>query len=233
MAPLARRRRRQSAFSLLELVLVMSVSAMLALSLYTAMHIALQARKSARAAIEPTRIGAVASDLLRQDFENVLPPTGVLAGPFIGTPGGTGQSGSAGDDVQFFTLGRDEPSDGSPLSEGIRKVELLVDATQTPPALIRRVTRNLLPSSEPLVNDEILCRNVRTFTVRYYDGYDWQDTWDSTQNNNVLPMAVAVTLELDDPTTADPAHAPPRSLTRVFPLACGKLADDATTGGLQ
>ena len=222
------RPRRHSGFSLLELVLVMSVSAMLALTLYTSMHIALQARKSARAAVEPTRIGAVAADLLRQDFENVLPPTGVLAGPFIGTPGGSGQSSGAGDDVQFYTIGRDEPADGSPLDEGIRKVELLVDSTQTPPVLIRRVTRNLLPSSEPLVNDEILCRNVRTFTVRYFDGYDWQDTWDSTQNNNVLPMAVSVTLELDDPAAANPAQAAPRSLTRVFPLSCGKLADDAT-----
>src|SRR4051812_45169601 len=120
------RRRRHAGFSLLELVLVMSVSAMLALSLYTAMHIALQARKSARAAVEPARIGAVATDLVRQDFENVLPPTGVLAGPFVGVPGGSGQSSGAGDDVQFYTVGRDEPADGSPLDEGIRKVELTV-----------------------------------------------------------------------------------------------------------
>jgi type II secretion system protein J len=229
-----RRRRNAAGFSLLELVLVMSVSAMLALSLYTAMHIALQARKSARAAVEPTRVGAIATDLLRQDFENVQPPTGILAGPFIGTPGGSGQSTSAGDDVQFYTIGRDEPADDSPLDEGIRKVELLVDTSQNPPALIRRETRNLLASAEPQVNDEILIRGVRTFTVRYFDGYSWQDTWDSTQNNNILPLAVAVTLEMNDPTAADPAQAPPRTLTRVYPLSCGKSIDDTSAlEGLQ
>jgi hypothetical protein len=90
-----------------------------------------------------------------------------------------------------------------------------------------------MPSAEPLVDEEVLCRNVRAFSLRYFDGYTWQESWDSTTLDNALPLAVAMTLELDDPANPAPAgmKVPGRAVTRVFPLACAKLTD-LTGGGL-
>jgi type II secretion system protein J len=228
----SRRGRAAGGFSLLELVLAMGVTAMLALALYTAMHVALRARKSAQAAVEPTRAGAVAADIIGRDLDNVPPPTGILAGPFVGTHATAPTAGGGdGDDLQFYTLGKDEPADDTPLDEGVRKVELTISTDYDPPALVRRVTRNLLASTEPLVNEEVLCRNVRSFSLTYYDGYAWQDSWDST-GDNVLPLAVAMTLQINDPAATDPLSAPPRTVTRVFPIACGKVVDDTGFGGL-
>jgi type II secretion system protein J len=234
---LHRRRGRRAAgaagFSLLELLLAMFITTLLAWSLYAAMNSALRARKSAQAAVGPTRAGAVAADIIRQDLDNVPPPTGILAGPFLGVHATAPSGGGDGDDLQFYTLGKDEPSDNTPLDQGMRKVELTISADYDPPALVRRVTRNLLASTEPLVNEEVLCRNVRAFSLTYFDGYAWQDNWDST-SDNVLPLAVAMTLQLNDPAAADPQAAPPLTVTRVFPLACGKVSDDASSfGGLQ
>ena len=55
------------------------------------------------------------------------------------------------DQVEFFTVGQDEPvSPIDPMSEGIRKIQLLVRSDVNPPVLVRRVIKNLRPTVEPL-----------------------------------------------------------------------------------
>lgn len=217
-------------FSLLELLIAMAMSAMLALSLYTAMNVTLRARTSANAAIAPTRAGMIAIDLVQRDFESVPPPGDsssddvTLGGPFYAThqPAGTGDH----DEVEFFTIGADpiegDPADASPLSEGIRKIELYVMVDGSSPTLVRRVTRNLMAASEPDVEEEILCRDVRSFSLRYYDGITWMEDWDSTTLEDALPLAVAITIELGGVDIG--AEEPGRRVTRVVPLACAKPA---------
>src|SRR5205823_784299 len=111
-------------FSLLELTLAMAVTAMLALSLYTAMQVAQRARKSAVAVAEPLRMASIAADMVRADFESVPPPRGILAGPFIGThqPAADGDQ----DTVEFCGIGADDNPDDSPLAEGLRRFEFAI-----------------------------------------------------------------------------------------------------------
>jgi type II secretion system protein J len=221
----------RSAFTLIELVLAMAMAALLALALYGAMSAAIRARRSADAAVEPTRAVSIAADMIHQDLESVPPPTGILAGPFQGTHS-TGPRGD-NDDLTFYSLGTDAQDADSPLAEGIRKIELAVNTDVNPPALVRRVTRNLLASSDPIINEEVICRDVQAFSVRYYDGTTWQEDWDSTTLGDVLPMSVSITIELADPTNAQPG-ASLRRATRVIPMSCAKLLDTASssTGGL-
>src|SRR5688572_17850530 len=223
------RRLRTGGFSLLELVLAMSMAAMLALTLYTAMNITIRAGRSAAQAVEPTRAAVIACNLVRQDLESVPPPTGILAGEFIGIRQ-PGDNGGDADTLQFRSIGADAgAADDAVLSEGIRRVELLVRNDVSPPALVRRVTRNLLASTEPLVEEELLCRNVRSFSVRYYDGYAWQESWDSTTLGDVLPLAVGITLEVGDETSG----AAPRRITRVVELSCARPSDVLSMEVLQ
>ncbi|MEO6437497.1 MAG: GspJ family type II secretion system protein [Tepidisphaeraceae bacterium] len=224
------RRHRRSGFSLIELVLAMAMVSMLALTMYQAMRIAITARRSAYAAVDSIRAGVIAADLVRQDFESVPPPTGILAREFVGLhlPG---SGGGDADGVEFSTIGRDVDNLDSPMSEGIRRVEFHLNSDHQPAALVRRVTRNLLATSEPQVEEEVLCRNVKSFSLRYFDGTSWQESWDSTTVGNNLPMAVAITLEIADPRAAQP-DAPSRIITRLVPLACGKSLETLDTGGL-
>ena len=247
-----RRSIRRRGFTLIELILAMLITAMLAACLYGTMHSALQARRAARDAIEPTREASITTDLLRQDFDGVLPPTGLLAGAFTGTHQ-PGQSGMDNDTVVFYSIGKDDVTNpaaqttsgsrggvslnvrGSgnnantnPMSEGIRKVELLVRTDVNPSVLVRRITRNLLPTTLPPPDEEVLCRDVRSFSLRYFDGTTWQTDWDSTTVGDVLPLAVSITIELNDPNAATGEPSSRRS-QRVIPMSCGKLEDTSTT----
>jgi type II secretion system protein J len=221
------RPRHQRGFTLIELILALVICAMLATTMYTAMAVTQRARRSATDAVNRTRAISIAAEMLRRDLESVPPPTGQLAGPFVGIrqAGASGTGGDA-DQMEFFTIGADEPvRPDYPLAEGIRKIQIMVRSdTGTAPVLVRRVTRNLLPSVEPTVEEEVICRDVRSFAVKYYDGTTWQEYWDSTTLGDVLPMAVAITLEVNDPSAVRPEDSL-RRVTRVFTLSCGKPAD--------
>jgi prepilin-type N-terminal cleavage/methylation domain-containing protein len=228
---------RRSGFTLLELILALGMVAMLSLALYMGLTVTVRARERAISSVAPVRTALLAADLIRQDLESVLPCKQLLAGPFIGT------SQSGADVVDFFCLGSDVawhaapvPQQGLapvqavdvPWSEGPRHVVLYLNTDTQPPSLVRSVTRNLLAPTQPPPDEEILVRNVRTFTVRYFDGFDWQDSWDSTTLGDILPQAVMMTFEavIDD---AKPGQPPVvYKVTRIFPLAC---ATPATAGG--
>jgi prepilin-type N-terminal cleavage/methylation domain-containing protein len=238
------RRTRRSGFTLLELMLALGMVAMLTLTLYLGLTVTMRARESTYASVAPVRTALVAADLIRQDLESVLPCKQLLAGPFIGTP----QSGA--DAVDFFCLGSDlgwhagpvdqqqqagAPAQAAdvPWSDGPRHVVIYLDTQARPPSLVRSVTRNLLATTVPPPDEEILCRNVRSFTVQYFDGTDWLDSWDSTTVGDVLPQAVAMTFEavIDD---AKPGQQPVvYKVTRVFPLACATPASTSGGGGAQ
>lgn len=222
-------------FTLLEVVLSMMVMALLALSLYTALQIGTRARQTSSRLVTPMRATAVAMDLAKQDLESILPPTGVLAGAFLGyhkTGAGSVGGGSGDlDEIEFYTVGSDGWWDDRDFSEGIRRVQLLVLSDQTPGILVRRVTRNLLSQMQIDPEEEILCRNVRSFTLRYFDGASWLEDWDSTTLGDVLPMAIAMTIEIDSGQQLPNGQPKPYRMTRIIPLACAKPADDSATGG--
>jgi type II secretion system protein J len=212
--------RRQSGFTLLEVVLAMAMVAMLALSLFASLRIGFKARQSATRAVAPVRAMQVAMDLVRQDLESALPPTGVLAGAFIGEH--LQEDGGDADMVEFYCVGegpmRAEPTGWG----GIRKINMgVVKLEDGKKGLVREITSNLLAAVQETAEQEVLCRGVRSFTLRYFDGTAWQDMWDSSEMGDVLPMAVEVTIELEPP-----AHAAAQErgyrMTRYFALACRK-----------
>jgi prepilin-type N-terminal cleavage/methylation domain-containing protein len=236
-------RRRSGGFTLLELILALGMVAMLSLALYMGLTVTVRARERAMSSVAPVRTALLAADLIRQDLESVLPCKQLLAGPFIGT------SQIGADVVDFYCLGSDvawhaspdalqqqqQPGFGGaasaavdvPWSEGPRHVVLYLNTDVQPPALVRSVTRNLLAPTQPQPDEEILVRNVKSFTVRYFDGFDWQDSgWDSTTLGDILPQAVELTFEA----VIDDTKQPPvvYKVTRVFPLAC---ATPPTAGG--
>ena len=77
--------------------------------------------------------------------------------------------------------------------------------------------RDRWPVEQPPPEEEILCRNVRSFEMKYYDGSAWQDDWDSTTLNNALPLAVSFTIQMDPPGSTDPL-AKPITITRIIPI---------------
>jgi general secretion pathway protein J len=239
---IASRRRHcrcQSGFTLLEVILAMMLACLLSVAMYKSAFVAFNARKTAMTASDPIRAVSIAADLVRRDLESVPPPTGILAGPFQGTHS-AGPNGSDNDTLTFFTIAADpsaalpqNAAQDNPLSDGIRKIELGLRSDVQPPTLVRHVTRNLMPGQDANVEEEILARDVRGLSIRYFDGTNWQEDWDSTVVGDVLPVAVAITVELNDPDHPAPQPSQ-RKTTRVIALPCAKILDTATgTGGTQ
>jgi type II secretion system protein J len=223
---LSRRRRRQPAFTLLELLVATAMTAVLAGSLYATLQSAFKARQSALAAVEQVRRAELALELIRADVESAVVPKDILAGAFVGedTTDGTGRPSDA---LVLHCV-----ADGALNKEGtgdIRMVEFACEPDENGEGLIllRRVSVHLLATRVEEPTEEVLCHDVRSFSLRYFDGLDWLDRWDSAMQDNALPLAVEVTLELlgeDGRGTDEGGYW----ASRVFQVPCSSL-----TTGLQ
>lgn len=231
-----RRTPRRTAFTLIELIVAMGMVAILAMALYASLRIAFHAQRSAETAVEPARTAQLTFELLQQDIENAMAPNPALlgmAGNFEATQG-TDNRGREDDDLNFFTTA--ESPQHIDANGEIKNVELTVIQPQNSDdhVLIRRVTRNLTSQVTTPPDVEVICRNVGAFTLQYFDGTNWDTSWDSTVEDNKPPVAVMVTLQLDRPIggtapgTLPAPNAPTRSFTftRVFPLACSAAMFD-------
>ena len=83
-----RGRARQSAFTLLELLVALALTVTLTSSLYVCFRTAFKSQDHAEAAMTPARTALYALELMRLDLESAMVPNNVLAGPFEGTPAG-------------------------------------------------------------------------------------------------------------------------------------------------
>jgi prepilin-type N-terminal cleavage/methylation domain-containing protein len=95
-------KRRRSAFTLLEVLLALSMAAVLIGSLYASMRIAFDSQKSVAAALEPVQAMDAAIGLIARDLESAPPPNGVFAGSLLGTDE-TGSNGNDADTLVFYS----------------------------------------------------------------------------------------------------------------------------------
>ena len=147
--------------------------------------------------------------------------------------------GLLGDDLVVCAAAMDvEPDTGI---GDVKQIEYSCELAQDTgePSIIRRITTNLLAPTTPVPRMETVCRGVKTFTLRYYDGQTWQDTWDSTAQNTdqtgILPKAVEVTIELQPPLDKVGRRKfrdnETYLATRVLLVPCGQDAVASTASG--
>jgi type II secretory pathway pseudopilin PulG len=258
-----RLRPRQSAFTLLELLVALVLMISITSSLYACFRIAFKSQDHAEAALTPARTALYAMELIRQDLDCAMVPNNVLAGPFEGTPAGetpalTSQTANLGigstvsttasangDTLSFYSCGQSPespylaqaqasgqvPNASSPTSVAcdIRFVTYALvpqpnDTTGTLFLLQRSITTNLLAPDAPQPQVDNICENVLALNFQYFDGTSWYPNWDSTQEDNTLPTAVQMTLQLQPPVvgTPNPNNPPvPYVVVRIFQPPCG------------
>jgi prepilin-type N-terminal cleavage/methylation domain-containing protein len=228
---LARRDAARNGFTLLELLVALMMAAVLVLPLLTSLQGAFHAKASAEAAVESSRIVETAIEFIRADLQNALPPHDPstfqlpyqkLAGSFEGTNTG-GANGSDGD-VTFFSTAsmKDHPSANGEIKEIELTTEIPAGTTQR--CLVRKCSRNLTTNPLPNPDEEILCRGIVGFNLRFFDGANWNDVWDSTELNNELPAAVEVTLVMDTSTDPNVKHLVKH--VQIFQMSCSNAAYD-------
>ncbi len=230
------RARSRAGFTLLELLVAMVLMVTVASCLYTALYTGFRARRSALLAVEPTAAAINTIELIKQDIYGVLPPGSGLAGAFIGTDE-SGAKGMDADTLEFYTTHVYATDDQ--MVGGLGKIELLLeddaDASDGSQRLIRRITTNLLASRAVVPEEQVLCRNVLSLNLRYFDGSGWVDEWDSTADANSLPLAVEVDLQIshngkngkNNRNQNDESQK--RRLVQSFALPCQTAAQEEST----
>jgi prepilin-type N-terminal cleavage/methylation domain-containing protein len=222
-------------FTLLELLVAMSMMVVVASCLYSTLYTAFNSRRIGLVAIEPDSAALNVIELMKQDFVGAVGPVGHLTGSFVATPLQFGEDNA--DDVVFYTTSISGSSTASslatssaasslsatntngttsissnntnttPLVGGVAKVEFaLVDnERQANYRLVRRVTTNLLSPKDLVPEEQVLCRSVKSLSFRFYDGNDWVDSWDSTSDTDANSLPLAV--EITIAISYDDSHA--------------------------
>jgi len=219
-------------FTLLELLVALTISAIVAISLFTSLHVVFKARENSMQVLAPVGSANLAMEMIKADIQAALPEAAAtsttsgltggistqtttatpLIGPFEGQQGG-GQSG--GDALYFYSTGYSPPHQ-SGIGE-VKQIGLMMEQKNNVMCLVRQVWSNLLsPQVQTLTPDEeVICRYVQNFVLQYYDGTQWVTSWDSTQYNNSLPVAVMVDFDYKPPSVNVPIH-----LHQVVALSC-------------
>ena len=155
-------RSRQSAFTLLELLVALVLTVALISSLYACFRIAFKSQDRTEAALTPARTALYALELMRQDLDSAMVPNNVLAGPFEGTPAGqtpavtsqtanlgigsttTATSSSNGDTLTFYSCAQEPESPYVALAQASGQTPNATGPTSVA-CDIRMVTYSLVP----------------------------------------------------------------------------------------
>lgn len=218
--------RNHRAFTLLELLLAIAITAILAATVYASLMVATHTRERAAEAVGKDRALTLAMDLIRRDLQAAPPPTGTMAGAFIG------EDDNTIDTVSFTTTNAYLPPNDR-LSDLINVNLLLIEDVYSEDSrsmmLVREITTNLLSATTTEPQIQVLARGITGMDLAYSDGADWLDDWDSTQHDNTLPLAVKITLyhATDDPIAY---NSEDEQISLIVMLPAGTRGDSLFSG---
>ncbi len=213
--------RQVRGFSLLEMLVAMALTSMLAGTLYAALQVAFKGREATERALSRAPRAHAALSIMRADLGAAAGPRGLLAGEFMGYDG-VGDNGEASDAVLLHAFATVQSP--APVPSPFERVQygLATDEETGERVLVRSAVRNLLAPEEPEPTEEVVCRRVEAFDVRYFDGTSWFESWDSAAMGEALPLAVEVELTLQPGLERDKAQQVGYTAVTLVRLPCGE-----------
>jgi type II secretion system protein J len=196
---------KMHAFTLIEMVLAIGVSAMVLIAVNTALFASLRLRDATANAVDAATPVDQALSFIRRDLQGIVTPTNgttkVLSG---GLRAGNVNSVGVAEPVaieMFTTTGT--LSANTPWAD-IQRVTYELKQSNDRNAvgrdLYRSVVRNLLSITTPQVEDQFMLSGVQDIRFYGYDGQQWQDVWDTTGMTATiytnLPSAVRVDIQM-------------------------------------
>ena len=223
-----------SAFTLMEVMLALVVSAIVLAGIGGVFYSAIRLRDRTAAMLDESTPLHQALSFLRRDLQGALPPNGTyaLAGDFKSEQvgGGIGQNFR----LQFFTS-TGIINDNAPWGE-VQEIsyELRDPITRTGGTgreLIRSINRNLLATGMQEPEEQFLLGNVQSLEFSCFDGSDWRESWDTSLSDTNLPSAIRVRIQLASDHAADLRSQAPFEM--VVPLICQSRTNQTQTASTQ
>jgi general secretion pathway protein J len=237
---------RTGGFTLLELLIAVVVFSIVLAAINAVFYGALRLQNKTTSSLDESWPLRHALSLLQQDLANIVTPAGPLSGTLqTSRLGGqsTATTTATPNQAMLNQPGQGSPEfhtatgvidELSPWAEVQKVTYYLMPSTNGSygKELVRGVTRNLLPSlqEQPVLTP--LLTGVQSIFFYYYDGNQWQDSWDSTTATTSLPKAIKVQLLL---ASRESTLNQPAPIELVVPLWVGGASNVTAqaTGGAQ
>jgi type II secretion system protein J len=184
---------RLAAFTLIEILVATAAVAILLVALYGVFSHGTHLRDESTRRIQETRLRSRAAEVLRDDLRHAMVTGSRLAATltastrapasrfpgylrFTTTTGSTTTNAFHGDlqEVAYFIA--DDP----------------LSTNHNAGVLIRTLDRNLLAAVRQVTHEERLLHGVTALEIEFYDGANWVTSWDYTDADSPLPVAVGV-----------------------------------------
>ena len=176
----------EGGFTLVEVLLAVSLVAMMATLVFGSLYVTTSAIDAARTSSDNEQI---VRSTLRVMIEELSVGVGPTTGPWMGINGQ--QDGQPADSVAFLTMGQFRGAESTKDTELVRIVY-----TRAGDRLLRFVRRNLYGLTDESVEQVELATKVKGFNVRYYDGKSnlWVDEWDGRGRGTPKALLIELTL---------------------------------------
>lgn len=195
---------RARGFTLLELIVATSIFAVVIGAAYSLFEAGRNLTSQSEARAELFQTGRAALHAIEDDLKGAVMPGTAFDTGFIGTDGGTPEKPLDKVDlvaVNCHSMIPSLKSDDADLAGDkidLSRIAYWIEPDLTRPAhgLVRYRQTILTPVTTPTPKDEDIeeiAPEVVYLGLRYYDGSQWLDSWDSTQTNTV-PKAVEVSV---------------------------------------
>lgn len=217
------------AFTLLELLIAVTIFSIVLVAINTVFYSALRLRERTSAVLDESLPRSRALSIMRNDLRCILPPGGVLATSFVVGAVNLGFGNAQAQGLQCFTTtGRLD--DNQPWGDVQEVTYALQPPTDRAHAvgkdLIRYVSRNLLATVQEPPEQQWLLGGIDRMEFLCFDGNNWRDSWDTTMGDTNLPAAIRVRL-LMAATNAVMARNP-EILELLVPLSMQVVATNET-----
>ncbi|MGO8836019.1 MAG: type II secretion system protein GspJ [Limisphaerales bacterium] len=189
-------------FTLIEMILAVGIAAIVLVAINAVLFSALHLREVTQAAVDEATPVDLALTILRRDLQCSVPPepNGILTGDFkAGNVASLGTSLPVS--AEMFTatgaLHANEP--WGDIQRVTYELKNAADRNATGMDLVRSITRNLLSTATPDIEDQTLLSGVASLRFSCFDGSQWLDTWDTTDTSTSdtnLPVAVRVQIQM-------------------------------------
>lgn len=209
----------RNGFTLIEMMLASVAAALILAAIYGLFFRAIKMRDSATDRMRESRLRARASAIIRNDLRNALISGGILAGTLEEDSNDNGGAGFGGDLKLTTTTGKDTADE---TFGDVQQVEYYVEKDALSGAansgtLVRVVTRDLLDSTPNVTHEERILTGVSSFQVSFYDGTDWQGTWEvggtnsavtSSTNSSTESLPEALRIDIQQAPSSEGAQPP-------------------------
>lgn len=187
----------------MEILLASAAAALLLVAIYGVFVQAIHLRDRAAGRVRDARLRERAEKVLRDDLNNALVSGGILASTLTG--GTNSNGGPAGGSLPGYlkftaTTGK---SNGGDVASDVQQIEYYLTASpggnaaggQSSGVLTRAVTRDLLDATtQTAAKEESILTGVQALQVQFYDGTNWQDSWQyATPDNTPSTSATSAT----------------------------------------